>query len=132
MSPLHPTEKVRQVPQYNQLIEYVRSGRTDLDRITEDFCSPIETQLKASPIVTDVESSLWQAWQCLIVVAAATPHDSEDQQKLVNLVQDLQRRPGVEKDGKPCEIQGGVIWNDLPLFGWQMRESWNAGKILQA
>ena len=47
--------------------------------------------------------------------------------KLVDLVLALQRR-GVlarEPGGQECLLWGGRLWDELPLFGPQMREAWN-------
>ncbi|KAI7292879.1 hypothetical protein KC315_g19411, partial [Hortaea werneckii] len=131
MSPLHPTEKVRSQPQY-QLLSNLANGNDDggasHESTLDAFCEPVETRYKQTTNPSDVEELLWPTWQCLIACAAATPHErSEGQQKLVDLVLDLQHRPALEKkDGGVCYVQGGVVWGDLPVFGWQMREAWNA------
>lgn len=133
MSPLHPTEKVRDQPQYQLLSNYTNGndGGASHEATLEAFCEPIETSYKETTNPSAVEERLWPAWQCLIACAAATPHEgSEGQQKLVDLVLGLQHRRAVEKDGKVCCVQGdGEVWRDLPVFGWQMREAWNAGKL---
>ncbi|KAI7158607.1 hypothetical protein KC349_g4723 [Hortaea werneckii] len=128
MSPLHPTEKVRDQPQY-QLLSNLASGNdggASHESTLDAFCEPVESRYKQTTNPSDVEDLLWPAWQCLIACAAATPHESEGQQKLVDLVLGLQHRPVLEKDGEVCHVQEGLVWRDLPVFGWQMREAWNA------
>ncbi|KAI6897194.1 hypothetical protein D0869_13368 [Hortaea werneckii] len=130
MSPLHPTEKVRSQPQY-QLLSNLANGNdggASHESTLDAFCEPVETRYKQTTNPSDVEELLWPTWQCLIACAAATPHESssEGQQKLVDLVLGLQHRPVLEKDGEVCYVREGVVWRDLPVFGWQMREAWNA------
>ena len=135
MSPLHPTTKLRQNPQYQLLNAYAANNETANPESTLDaFCEPIENRYyEENTNASDVEDLLWPAWQCLIACAAATPHDSKGQQKLVELVLRVQQRPALEKKkkeegGEVCHVQDGVVWRDLPVFGWQMREAWNAGE----
>ncbi|RMY45886.1 hypothetical protein D0863_15951 [Hortaea werneckii] len=131
MSPLHPTSKLRENPQYQLLSAYAHDNGTANPESTLDaFCEPIENRYyEATTNPSDIEELLWPAWQCLIACAAATPHESAaGQQKLVELVLRVQRRPALEKKGggEVCSVQDGVVWRDLPIFGWQMREAWNA------
>ncbi|KAI7083711.1 Transaldolase [Hortaea werneckii] len=127
MSPLHPTEKLREEPQYHLLSQYAHeNGTGSLESTLDAFCEPIENRYTETTSPSNVEGLLWSAWQCLIGCAAATPHESEGQRKLVDLVLRLQHRAALEKEGEVCYVQGGVAWRDLPIFGWQMREAWNA------
>jgi len=131
MSPLHPTKKLREEPQYQLLNQYAHDNGTRSPESTLDaFCEPIENRYLETTNPADVEELLWSAWQCLIGCAAATPSESAGQQKLVDLVLRLQHRAALGKEGEVCHVQGGVVWRDLPVFGWQMREAWNAGEYL--
>ncbi|RMY72799.1 hypothetical protein D0862_14396 [Hortaea werneckii] len=128
MSPLHPTEQVREQPQY-QLLSNLANGNDEgasHESILDAFCEPVENRYIETTDSSDVEELLWPSWQCLIACAAATSHESEGQQKLVDVVLGLQHRAVLEKEGEVCHVQDGVVWRDLPLFGWQMREAWNA------
>jgi len=131
MSLLHPTTKLRENPQYQLLSAYAHDNGTANPQSTLDaFCEPIENRYREETTnPSDIEELLWPAWQCLIACAAATPHNSKGQQKLVELVLGVQQRPALEKrGGEVCRVQDGVVWRDLPIFGWQMREAWNAGE----
>ncbi|KAI7286984.1 hypothetical protein KC345_g845 [Hortaea werneckii] len=128
MSLLHPTNKLRAQPQYQLLSAYAHDNETRSPESTLDaFCEPIENRYKETTNPSDVEELLWPAWQCLVACAAATPHESAGQQKLVDLVLRVQQRPALEKKGgEVCYVQEGIVWRDLPIFGWHMREAWNA------
>lgn len=91
------------------------------------FAGPIERAFR-QPGPDDergVEILLWDAWQALIETAI-TPEEAT-QAKLVDLVLALQRR-GVltrEPGGDECRVWGIRVWDELPLFGPQMREALN-------
>ena len=74
----------------------------------------------------DVETHLGRAWNSILILASETAHDSSKQDKLVDLMSALvSQRPLKDSTGEPVVISGGRVWMDLPLFGQQVRESWN-------
>jgi Protein of unknown function (DUF3632) len=105
-------------------------GATDQSALAvaaDRFADPIERAfLRPAPDgEPHVESLLWDAWQYLIDVAATA--DETIRAKMVDLVLALQHR-GVltrEPDGLRCLVWGQRVWDELPLFGPQMREALN-------
>lgn len=128
MPGLSPSEEVLDSPQYGVLTSYAASDDQTPGEAIEVFCQPIEGKYITTSNSSDIEELLWRAWRALIAVAAGTSHHCAGHRRLAKLVVDLQKRPNLEKDGQPCVVQSMTVWQDLPLFGWEMREAWNAGK----
>jgi hypothetical protein len=42
---------------------------------------------------------------------------------------EVRNRPALERQGKVCKVWDAAVWKDLPIFGPQMREAWNEGKL---
>jgi hypothetical protein len=120
MAGLTPTQEIVNSAQYKALVQ-------SQDAI-EAFCKPVEGSLASSDDTSKAEDALGQAWKALIGLACQTPYTSSSQAGLVSFLLNLQSRPDVEKDGQVITVQDMAVWRDLPLFGWQMREAWNAGK----
>ena len=120
----------------NTIIEYYGAILGDYLGATADSALPSAVDRFAGPVEhafrhpgpdeqPDLEPLLWDAWQVLIA-AAITPREATHA-KLVDLVLALQRR-GVltrEPGGDECRVWGMRVWDELPLFGPQMREALN-------
>ncbi|KAF9021526.1 hypothetical protein BDZ89DRAFT_991252 [Hymenopellis radicata] len=67
--------------------------------------------------------SLWDLWSDFNQVAQRAP---EKQDRLVELLLAIKNLPHVLKpDDERLTCWGGRFWEDLPIFGPNMRESWN-------
>jgi hypothetical protein len=73
-----------------------------------------------------VEGLLWQAWAAVIEAAARTRDDAA-RARLADLLSAIRDRgPLARPDGQECVIWGSMKAHvDLPVFGAQMRETWN-------
>jgi hypothetical protein len=73
-----------------------------------------------------VESYLWDAWADMIDIACETPH--QNQEPLVKIMQAIQKQNLTDrKTGEIVKNWDGRVWQDLPIFGPQVRERWNRG-----
>ena len=88
----------------------------------------ILTSTVATEAASDnLETALWKTWSDFLSLVAKTPHTT--QQPLVDCLQALRKAPNPKsEDGKPYEIWGQEFkWENLPLFGPQVREEWDIG-----
>ena len=90
-----------------------------------EFTEPIDRAfLRCSTGQARIEGMLWPAWQA--VISAADTPDDVARSRLVELLNAIRDRGIlVRPDGEEC-----VVWDmrahvDLPVFGAQMRETWN-------
>jgi len=127
MPGLTSNTKDQDSPEYQALSSYLKDAHQQ-DQALDAFCEPIEDHFTKAQPPEDVEPLLWRAWRSITTVAAGTPHDSDQRQRLADLVTNLQYRPTLESEGKTCSVWDAVVWKDLPIFGAQMREAWNSGK----
>lgn len=116
-----PESKFASIANYNS-----QSNTEELN----NFCKPVEDKYQSSGSGENLEGELREAWQSVIAAAASTPFDSPKRQRIVDFLLDLQARPAIEKNGEKCVVQAMQVWGELPLFGWVMREVWNAGKLI--
>lgn len=128
---------VKATAQHAALSEYLASADTTtsssvLDAALEKFAEPIETAATTSKD-EELEEALTLAWKAVIAHAADTPFTDPGADKLVEFVLELSARPDVEKSeggDAPVKVQDMTLWQDLPTFGWQMRDAWNFGKCM--
>ncbi|KXX73226.1 hypothetical protein MMYC01_210222 [Madurella mycetomatis] len=66
---------------------------------------------------------LWDAFNEIFAVVGRTP--PERQTRLVQFLGQLKDRTVVDTQGQPLSYEGGVVWRDLPSFGWIARDLWN-------
>lgn len=124
-----PGEAVKDSPEYNAVFKYL-DGHSE-DEALDALCEPIEDAFMKTQNPEDVEGLLWRAWKSITAIAARTPHDSGDRQKLADLVARLQSRRALESQGTVCNVWDAEVWQDLPVFGAQMRQAWNGGMCLK-
>lgn len=122
---LSASQQLKGSPQYSALSGV--SSRTTATDITDRFCEPVEHKFASTQTSDELEEELITGWQAVIARAAETSFKDLSMPKLVEFVTALQQRPDLAKDGQKCMIQDMAVWNDLPLFGWQMRDAWNFG-----
>ncbi|KAK3366757.1 hypothetical protein B0T24DRAFT_367594 [Lasiosphaeria ovina] len=66
---------------------------------------------------------VWTIFRVVFDIAAATP--AERQGPLVDFLVQLRKAPVTGADGQPLTYEGGLVWTDLPTFGWVAREYFN-------
>ncbi|EAL91609.1 hypothetical protein KXW98_007937 [Aspergillus fumigatus] len=72
---------------------------------------------------SDLEGFLWSTWGSIIKVAKQIPYNHPSQDRLVDLIHALTKLPP-----RTVSIWGSenCLWEDLPMLGPTLRESWNA------
>lgn len=118
------TEHIQQSDSYSVLKDLV-AGQKELGTAQDAFCQAVEDKWMPTQNPGDVEELLGQLWSSIEYLAASTSFKDAAQQKLVDFVVQLQKRPTLEKDGQVCEVHGMTVWKDLPMFGWAVRDAWN-------
>jgi hypothetical protein len=89
-----------------------------------EFTEPIDHAFLSGPREASIEGMLWPAWEA--VISAADTPDERTRSRLVELLCAIRGRGILARpDGQEC-----VVWDmrahvDLPVFGAQMRETWN-------
>ena len=84
-------------------------------------------QARALP-AESIADLLWDTWVAVFEVAGQTPVDRQG--KLVEFMVELQKVKVTGANGQPLKDEnGGVVWTDLPTFGWVAREKWNFGEF---
>lgn len=127
MPGLSPSNEILHSKEFVALSKHLSGHHTSLGEALDAFCEPVEDKYMKTENPADVEGLLWKAWQAIVAVAASTPHTSPNRQKLVDFLLGLEHRPVLMKGGDVCEIQGLKVWKDLPVLGWELRETWNFG-----
>ena len=132
MAGLTASQQVINSPQYQALSIYLSDPEPELDGALDTFCQPIEDRFISNSSNSDVESSLWTAWQGVVAIAASTSYSDSNRAKSANFLVRLLYRPHLVSSGQICEIDGMVVWRDLPVLGWELREAWNFGMLTRA
>lgn len=122
-------DELPSTPQTESLKNYL-NGTISYEEALDTFCGPVEDKFMNTAKSEAVESLLIDTWKTVIAFAEATPHASENRQKLADFVIALQYRPTLMKGEHTCQLNGGKVWKDLPGFGMQMREAWNLGTAI--
>lgn len=119
------SEKVQQSPQYAAL-EGLTTGAAEASPL-QRFCAPVEQKLQSSSPSDDVEEELYRGWKAVISRAAATSYTEGGRSALVAFLVSLtqKRSDGEQANSDYGVVQGMKVWQDLPLFGWQVRDAWN-------
>ncbi|PWY92217.1 hypothetical protein BO70DRAFT_305507, partial [Aspergillus heteromorphus CBS 117.55] len=71
------------------------------------------------------EGYLWQLWRDFFNAAEQTPHDHPGQDRLVQVIVELQKLPS--RRVSVWNLRDYVLWEELPILGPSLREAWNAG-----
>ncbi|KAF9876779.1 hypothetical protein CkaCkLH20_05625 [Colletotrichum karsti] len=107
------------LPAYKALDAYVKTG--------DDKKALDETVQKFNDLAKDSESQLedflWDTYNAIFAVAKQTP--PEKQGPLVDFIQRLRETTVTASDGQSLHLSEGVVWKDLPTFGWVARDLWN-------
>lgn len=120
-------EKVQQSPQYAAL-EGLTTGAAEASPL-QRFCAPVEQKLQSSSPSDDVEGELYKGWIAVMSRAAATSYTEGGRSALAAFLVSLtqKRADGQQANSDYGVVHGMKVWQDLPLFGWQVRDAWNFG-----
>ena len=105
-----------------------------LDAVAKRDETPVATHVEAfHRAVTrqdDLNGALWASWSRFFDIVEGTPPG--EQERLVEFLVALRGFQEKDEKGgrKVYEAESGKLWEDLPTFGWQARESWNFGTDL--
>ena len=90
-----------------------------------EFTEPVERAfLRDTAGEAPVEEMLWAGWEA--VISAAGTSDDGPRSRLVELVVAVRDRGILARpDGQECVVWDMRAHADLPVFGAQMRETWN-------
>ncbi|CAG8199396.1 unnamed protein product [Penicillium nalgiovense] len=73
---------------------------------------------------SDPEGGITSLWSLIFKCAYKYP---EHHDKLVNVLVQLSKLPNAKtSNGEPILLYDMQVWKDLPMFGWQFRDEWNA------
>lgn len=116
-------------------------GKFDLIRqyLEDDVSNLSTTALRLTagmndPTVKDPaesdEAFLWSLWATVLSIVQQLPHNHSYQDKLVKLLDAIKNAPA--PDRRPALEQLGLTWKPntwqiLPVFGAEVRETWNLG-----
>jgi hypothetical protein len=132
MSGLTASQQVTNSPQYQALSIYLSDPEPEIDGALDAFCQPIEDQFISNSSTSNVEGSLWTAWQGVVAIAASNSYSDPNRAKSASFLVQLLYRPNLVSGDQTCEIDGMVVWRDLPVLGWELREAWNFGMSTRA
>ena len=76
---------------------------------------------------TSIGDYLWEAFNAVFDVAARTP--PENQGRLLEFLDRLRQTTATDANGQPLSYEDGVVWKDMPSFGWLARDLWNFGTL---
>ena len=125
-SGLVASAETQQTPQYAALAG-LTTGAADASPLPR-FCDPVEKKLESNN-ASDAEEQLYNGWVAVIARAAATSHTEGGRSALAAFLVSLTQK---RADGQQANSDYGVVkdmkvWQDLPMFGWQVRDAWNFG-----
>jgi hypothetical protein len=121
------SEDLKGRPEYEALKDLVASGPAALRDIIGVFSRPACAAAEADD-EQELRDSIWYAYCAIVTIAANTPF--EKQKLLVDFVQNLRRKTLHSKTGDDITQEDGLVWRDLPTFGWVARDAWNYGELL--
>ncbi|ESK91600.1 hypothetical protein Moror_2518 [Moniliophthora roreri MCA 2997] len=116
---------------YIQILYKLLHGSLDMDSAMTLLTAPTLDAFSHSEQSESVEDSLWMLWAAFNRVAGESPASDEAAQgKLVECLAAIKRLPPVmviNEGGEKEQYRnwGGRVWDDLPIFGANMREDWN-------
>lgn len=117
-------DKVKHHHSFACLHEYFLGKKTPVNTL-DSFCEPIENKWMSRQDAEEVEEELNMSWKGLLGQAMNTSFKDPAQQKLVDFVNSVKRRPDLAKGDSTCKVQGMTVWRDLPLLGYKVRDAWN-------
>lgn len=124
--------------QFDSILRKFLTQQQSLDDTIDQLTAPIEAAYVNADPLDDGQNSaaslLWLLWQAVIAVAQSLPYDDQDgsQSRLVALFAELKKRPTPQLPADKLErVQNkdpwslAPIWENLAIWGWQLRESFD-------
>ena len=123
-----PTEEAKSIFYY--IKDYLESDESNAEATAAKTIASTVKPNEAEDI-NDIRDSIGLLWITILHVARQTPVSHPWQDKLVKLVAAIKGMP-VPDNSNPAlvnfeQVWGAQTWARLPLFGMQVRESWNNG-----
>lgn len=105
-----------------ETIKKLLTATIDIDDCVAQLTAPFSG---FSSNAVSVEGPLWVLWASVNEVVQETPPDSPDLDTIVTLLAAIKALPPLTDGAEECVTWGGRVWDDLPMFGPNMRETWN-------
>ena len=113
--------------------DYLEDTDSRAESTAEQLTTPAEDS--SSPELNESECSLegflWSLWAMVVKLIQQIPHNHPWQDKMVELlsaIKEVPRRVTPEM-GQLERSWGKGFWKDLPIFGAEVRETWNRGPL---
>lgn len=129
--------------QVESILKKFLTQQQSLNDTIDQLAAPIEAAYVIADPLDDGPNSaaslLWLLWKAVINVAQSLPYDDQDgsQSRLVALFAGLKKRPTPQlaadkleraKDKEPWSL--APIWQNLAIWGWQLREDFDVLNLL--
>ncbi len=98
------------------------------DATEHTVATAVQTLNDQATSASSIGDYLWEAFNAVFDVAARTP--PEKQGRLLEFLGRLRQTTATDANGQPLSYEGGVVWKDMPSFGWVSRDLWNFGTQL--
>lgn len=130
-----------------EALQRLESLTTTMRTTTSDTASTtkevVEKIIQGSNLIKsdaqELDDYVYQAWTGIFdIVGKTAPEGQQQQQPIIDVLLDLRRstiypddetgnnNDATQEQRKPVTVQGdGVLWRDLPTFGWVARDLWN-------
>ena len=95
------------------------------DATEQTVAAAVQTFNDQASSASSIGDYLWEAFNAVFDVAARTP--PEKQGRLLEFADRLRQTTATDANGQPLSYEGGVVWKDMPSFGWVARDLWNFG-----
>ncbi len=125
-----PTDDAKVI--FDSLQEYLQSDQSNAEPTAVKITAPINSPNEAEASQA-LEGSFGLLWTTFLHVVKQVPHEHPWQGRLVDLLATIKRLPppthvnSVTADFE--RVWRSRDWDRLPLFGVEMRESWNKGPL---
>lgn len=114
-----PSSNVPPKPEEAQALQNFLAGTISVHTAAERFTA---VTASAGNNSEEVGKALTRMWKFVMDLAQDFP---ETQDKIVELLAEIEKLPDLEHDGHTVIYHGMKVWSDLPTFGWEMRDRWN-------
>ena len=110
--------------------DYLEDTQSSAEYTAEELTTLAEvSSTEPSESGHGLERFLWSLWSMVVQMIQVIPHTHPWQDKTVNLLSAIKQRPRRLTPGMVQleRIWCMYFWQDLPIFGAELRETWNEG-----
>lgn len=126
---LSTSSRLQSNPERTQALQEYLTGKTPAHSAAKSFSAIVKNGLNDSDDFGDgLYNGLFSIWVLVLDIARDLP---QTQDKLVKLLIEIEKLPDLEHDGRTVDYHGMKVWNELPGFGWQMRDCWNCESLMR-